>query len=112
MADWAKMTIGASLTTFIWMLATFITPPDDENTLQKFVDKVNPGGPGWKNFNSKIGSERWPVPKGICSTVLGCIAVYGILLSIGQLIYGHTLIFTFLLCISFLAILGIYKIWK
>ena len=111
-ADWAKITIGASLTTFIWVIATFITPPDDENTLQNFVDKVNPGGPGWKNYTSKMSSEAWFVPKGIYSMALGCTAVYGFLLSMGQLIYGYTQTGFLLLSISFLAFFGIYKIWK
>ena len=111
-ADWAKITIGASLTTFIWVIATFITPPDDENTLQNFVDKVNPGGPGWKNYTSKMSSEVWFVPKGIYSMALGCTAVYGFLLSMGQLIYGYTQTGFLLLSISFLAFFGIYKIWK
>ena len=111
-ADWAKITIGASLTTFIWVIATFITPPDDENTLQNFVDKVNPGGPGWKNYTSKMSSGAWFVPKGIYSMALGCTAVYGFLLSMGQLIYGYTQTGFLLLSISFLAFFGIYKIWK
>ena len=38
------------LVLFIWIIATFITPPDDEETLKNFVKKVNPGGPGWKKF--------------------------------------------------------------
>ena len=104
-ADWAKITIGASLTTFIWVIATFITPPDDENTLQNFVDKVNPGGPGWKNYTSKMSSGAWFVPKGIYSMALGCTAVYGFLLSMGQLIYGYTQTGFLLLSISFLAFL-------
>ena len=112
MPDWVKVTIGASLTTIIWVLATFITPQDDESTLQNFVNKVNPGGPGWKNFPPSMESEAWFVPKGIFSMVLGCIAVYSFLLSFGQLVYGHTLASFFLIFISCLAFFGLYKIWK
>ena len=57
MPDWVKVTIGASLTTIIWVLATFITPQDDESTLRNFVNKVNPGGPGWKNFPPSMESK-------------------------------------------------------
>ena len=112
MADWAKITIGASLTTIIWVLATFITPKDDEVTLQNFVDKVNPGGPGWKNYKPSSESGDWFIPRGIFSMVLGCTAVYGSLLSMGHLIYGNTLPGFFLALISASAFFGLYKIWK
>ena len=87
--SWQKIVIGAILTTIIWITATFITPADDEETLLKFVKKVNPGGPGWKKYQVKGASEPWPVPQGILNMLLGCIAVYGFLLGVGQLIYGN-----------------------
>jgi len=111
-ADWSKIIIGALLTTFTWLFATFITPPDDQETLQNFVDKVNPGGPGWKRYPSRINAEPWIVPKGIFSMFLGCTAVYGFLLSTGQFIYGNIGIGFSLFSISVFAFYGIYKIWK
>ena len=86
---WQKIVIGAILTTIIWITATFITPADDDETLRKFVKKVNPGGPGWKKYQVEGASEPWPVPQGILNMLLGCIAVYGFLLGVGQLIYGN-----------------------
>ncbi len=86
---WQKIVIGAVLTTIVWIVATFITPPDDEETLRKFVKKVNPGGPGWKIYQVGAASETWPVPQGILNMFLGCGAVYGFLLGVGQLIYGN-----------------------
>ena len=111
-ADWSKIIIGAVLTTSIWLVATFLTPSDDQETLQNFVDKVNPGGPGWKRYSSKMNAEPWIVPKGMFSMFLGCTAVYGFLLSTGQFIYGNMEIGFFLFSISVFAFFGIYKIWK
>lgn len=110
--SWVKIMIGVSLTTIIWVLISFITPQESEDTLQNFVDKVNPGGPGWKNYTSSSESGAWFVPKGIFLMALGCTAVYGFLLSIGHLIYGNGLTGILLLVISFLAFFGIYKTWK
>ena len=110
--SWVKIIIGVSLTTIIWVLTSFITPQEDEETLRNFVDKVNPGGPGWKNYTSSSESESWFVPKGIFLMALGCIAVYGFLLSMGHLIYGNEQAGILLLFISFSALFGIYKIWK
>ena len=111
-ASWAKIIIGVSLTTIIWVLTSFITPQEDEETLRNFVDKVNPGGPGWKNYTSSSESESWFVPKGIFLMALGCTAVYGFLLSMALLIYGNEQAGISLLFISFLAFFGIYKTWK
>ena len=110
--SWVKIIIGVSLTTIIWVLTSFITPQEDEDTLQNFVDKVNPGGPGWKNYTSSSESGSWFVPKGIFLMALGCTAVYGFLLSMGHLIYGNGQAGILLLFISFLAFFGIYKTWK
>jgi Na+/proline symporter len=85
---WQKIVIGAILTTIVWIIATFITPPDDEETLKNFVKKINPGGPGWRRFQED-SHAHWPVPSGIAAMILGCIAVYGFLLGVGQIIYGH-----------------------
>ena len=87
--SWQKITIGAILTTIIWMVATFITPADDEETLKNFVKKVNPGGPGWKKYQDTENNEAWSVPKGIIAMILGSITIYGVLIGVGQLIYGN-----------------------
>ena len=108
---WIEIVIGAALTTITWIIATFITPPEDEKTLMRFVDIVNPGGPGWKKFEQKKTVERWSVPKGILSMLLGSIAVYGILLGTGSFMYGNYLIATSLLAISFICIYLLLNAW-
>ena len=108
---WQKLVIGALLTTIIWVVATFVTPPDDDKTLQNFVNKVNPGGPGWSRFTSP-SSEPWPVPKGILSMVLGCLAVYGSLLGTGQFIYGHTNSSMILFTVALLSSISLFKLQK
>ena len=108
---WIEIVIGAVLTTITWIIATFITPPEDEKTLMRFVGIVNPGGPGWKKFEQKKTIERWSVPKGILSMLLGSIAVYGILLGTGSFIYGNYLIATYLMAISLICVYFLLKAW-
>ena len=110
-AVWIEIVIGAVLTTITWIIATFITPPEDEKTLVRFVGIVNPGGPGWKKFEQKKTIERWSVPKGILSMLLGSIAVYGILLGTGSFIYGNYLIATSLMAISLICVYFLLKAW-
>jgi len=109
--SWQKLVIGALLTTLTWVIATFITPAEDENTLQEFVDKVNPGGPGWKKFNSN-SNEIWSVPVGILSMLLGCFLVYGLLLGFGYFIYGNYSISLLSFVIATFSALFLIKISK
>jgi len=109
---WQKIVIGAFLTTIVWVVATYFTPPDDEITLRNFVKKVNPGGPGWVKYSDDISGKPWPVPKGILSMVLGCIAVYGFLLGVGQLIYGQTSSGLLICGLGTASSYGLFKLWK
>ena len=109
---WQKIIIGAVFTTVVWILATYLTPQDDEVTLRNFVKKVNPGGPGWSKYSDGISSEPWPVPNGILCMVLGCVAVYGFLLGVGQLIYGQTGLGIIICGLGTVSSFGLYKLWK
>ena len=109
---WEKIVIGALLTTIVWISATYFTPPDDEETLRNFVKKVNPGGPGWAKYSDGVSTEPWPVPHGILSMVLGCTAVYGFLLGVGQLIYGYTESGLMICGLGIIASIGLFKVWK
>jgi len=108
---WEKIVIGAILTTVVWVVATYFTPPDDDKTLQNFVKKVNPGGPGWSKYSHGVSSEPWPVPNGILCMILGCSAVYGVLLGVGQLIYGEPLGIT-LIGFAGVSAFGLTRLWK
>ena len=108
--EWEKIVFGAILTTLVWIVATFVTPPDDEKTLQHFVNKINPGGPGWSKYTAST-TDTWILPKGILLMILGCIVVYSILIGVGQLIYGSAMGYL-LLGISIISAFGLKKLWK
>ncbi|HIB31554.1 MAG TPA: Na+:solute symporter [Candidatus Marinimicrobia bacterium] len=110
--DWQKIVIGAVLTTIVWIVATYFTPPDDEETLRNFVMKVNPGGPGWARFTEPGSREPWSVPNGILAMLLGCVGVYSILLGAGLMIYGQTGLGIVICSLGALAFLGLFKLWK
>ena len=87
-------------TTVVWVIVTFSTKPDTFETLFKFLEKTNPGGPGWKrvreeasnagyqNFNDNK-KNKWSVPLGIICMLIGSISIYSVLFSTGYFIYGQ-----------------------
>ena len=81
------------VTTAIWLLVTFLTPADDNETLVSFYNKTQPGGPGWnsvvKSNNIKVGKAEWIVPQGILCMFIGCVCISSALLSTGYFIYGE-----------------------
>jgi Na+/proline symporter len=83
-----KLIWGSLLTTLVWVVATYLTPPESDTTLSSFVAKVNPGGPGWTRWAPATGATPWPVPRGILSMVLGCTGVYAALIATGSWLYG------------------------
>ena len=108
-----KFPLVVLITTFVWVTVTFMTKPDDDETLIKFYEKTNPGGPGWKRIKnisklrSKSEEKEWIIPRGILCMILGCFAIYSALFSTGYFIYGElsngfiflisTIIFSFIL---------------
>ena len=88
------------VTTFIWLLVTFLTKPDNTESLINFCKKTNPGGPGWEKirkeaelqnifFDKKDEDKKWSVPLGIICMLCGSFAIYSLLFSTGYFIYGE-----------------------
>ena len=88
------------VTTFIWLLVTFLTKPDTTKSLIDFCKKTNPGGPGWEKirkeaelqnifFDKKDEDKKWSVPLGIICMLCGSFAIYSLLFSTGYFIYGE-----------------------
>ena len=110
--DWQKIVLGSMLTSAIWILATFLTPPDDEQTLKKFVNKINPGGPGWKKYSTIKSETPSSISRGVLSMFLGCIVVYGALIGTGQLLYGYMFLGSSIYLVIIIISVLLFKVWK
>ena len=110
--NWQKIVLGSLLTSLIWILATFLTPPDDDKTLKNFVNKINPGGPGWKKYSTIKSETSSSISRGVLSMFLGCIVVYGALIGTGQLLYGHVFQGSIIYLVIFFISVLLFKIWK
>ena len=89
MAPWAKLVAGSLLTTAGWVLAACALPPESPDVLQRFVDTVQPGGPGWSRYpvTEKTEKGEWNVPRSLLMAFLGCVAVYALLLGVGAVLF-------------------------
>ena len=95
---WSRFPAVVLLTTVVWVVVTFTTPPEDQEVLRRFYRKTRPGGPGWKKVldlarESGVSLEtpgaKWTVPSGILAMILGCVLVYGAMFATGNWIYGN-----------------------
>lgn len=117
-----KFTGVILLTTISWITVTFLTKPVSDETLRNFYVKIRPGGPGWENVVKKARTEnielvkepdlRWDVPTGIICMILGCISIYSILFSIGNILYGNTLQTLIFIGLGTVSSLLLFKFWR
>jgi Na+/proline symporter len=117
--SWQKLIIGVSITTASWVTASFITEKTTDEQLANFLNKVNPGGPGWEKIMARLSSkgliqpkaQKWKVPTGIICMIAGSMGVYGFLFSTGLFIYGEFLKASALLFFSILCGVVIFKLY-
>ena len=85
--------VTVAVTTVVWLMATFATPPVDETSLAAFYAKVRPAGAGWAAVRRKTGLPASPdsPAQALLGWVLGLAAVYGALFAGGQFLYGRPL---------------------
>lgn len=116
--SWAKFPLVVLLTSIVWIVVTFLTSPEREETLDRFYKQTQPGGPGWKTQQEKAISEgqlkpqEWSVPSGILAMILGAILVYGCMFATGNWIYGNYTLASGLTLAVIVAGVLLLKVWK
>lgn len=76
-------TVG--FTTVAWLIATLITEPESDTTLQAFYDRIRPGG-NWGAYRRAEDSKTNLWQLAAC-WILAVIMTYSILFAMGQLIF-------------------------
>lgn len=92
-----KLVAGVGLTTIAWLIATWLTPAEDERILTRFLQLTRPHLIGWKGF-LKNRKQEVPIPSSpdrlgveISGFFVGVLAVYSLLFGTGFLLYGNYL---------------------
>ena len=78
------------ITTVAWLAVTFLTPPTDAATLERFFRRVHPGGPGWRPVARAVPDVRPDAGLGalLVDTIAGVVLVYCALFAAGKLLFG------------------------
>ena len=92
MSSHTALVWSVALTTVVWVVVTFLTPPADIETLRRFYRKVRPAGRGWAKIMGAedAGGPRDSLSLAVLGWVLGCTFVYSALFGTGALLYGNT----------------------
>ena len=114
MPEYLKFPMVVLLTTIIWVVVTYLTPPEDKEVLLNFYKRTKPGGPGWRFIvgKEKIVSSEWSVPSGILATLLSLVMVYCLLFATGYFIYGNLQVAAILVLISVISAYLLFKLWQ
>lgn len=107
----SRLVTGVALTTLVWLLVTYLTPPTDAETLKRFYRKIRPMGGGWTKI---VGAEAAETEEDVSATFLcwflGVAAVYCALFGIGYVLYGYLSWGILMLVIALICGAGIFRL--
>ena len=87
------MLFVVAVSTVIWLVATFVSRPEGDDVLRRFVERVRPEGPGWRGVYARLGLAP-PPPRGgsvLAGFALGVVLVYAALFGLGKLVLAEPL---------------------
>jgi Na+/proline symporter len=109
------------VTTVAWLAVTFLTSPEDDETLFSFYQKIQPGGKGWNKIIARaekqgvqLHTDKNPsnLPESILAIVVGTLMVYFILFATGYWLYGDYTIASVLTILAVISVVILIRIWK
>ncbi|MGE0126989.1 MAG: sodium:solute symporter family protein [Blastocatellales bacterium] len=91
-----RLIITIAVTTVCWLLAAYLAPQTDRQTLIEFYRKVRPVGPGWEPIRQETGISKEEaaktgdsMPLALIGWVAGCAMIWSSLFTVGNILYGR-----------------------
>ncbi len=110
--DFARIVlVTVAVTTVVWLVVTFATPPETDATLVAFYRRTRPSRLGWGPVAARAPDVR-PSADGLANLldwVAGCVLVYGALFGVGKLLLHDPLPGILMLGLSAIAGAVIYR---
>lgn len=115
-----QLIIGVSITTFSWLIVTYLTKPTNIIILSDFYNLIKPKGIGWNGFlklakqnNIDVNRQKGSFIPNFISMLLGIVIIYCSLFLIGFILYSNfiaSLILFFIVVISILLFIRNFKL--
>ncbi len=90
--DWLysqKLLTTVGLTAAVWLPVTWLTRPVAADRLQGFVQKVRPGGPGWRQQRAGHNKDIAFIGTTLINWLLALAALFGLNFAIGAALLGR-----------------------
>ncbi len=106
-----QLVLGVVITTVGWVAVTFMTPPDEPETLRTFHELIRPMGSGWKGAGLGLDSDDLDdsPAAAFLAWFFGVTVVYGAVLGTGYALYGRVALAAVCLGAAALAALALLK---
>ena len=92
--DWlysSKLFVTVGVTTVVWVVVTFLTPPVDDARLADFVRCIRPGSPGWAAVAARHGITQQPfLGRALLLWLVGLVALFSLNFGVGSLLLLRT----------------------
>ncbi len=118
---WQELVIGIGITTIGWVSTSYLTQPTSLQVMTAFINKVDPGGPGWEKVIIEAKAQglisyqpvgQWKIPIGILCMILGTVAIYSFLMGTGLIIYQRLVEGFGLLLLTIITTTVLKRLWN
>lgn len=78
------------VTTAAWLAVMWLTPPETEDTLERFYRKVRPGGPGWQRIRARTGvAAAHHLGRDLLRSLAALCLLFGLMFATGAVLLGR-----------------------
>ncbi len=82
-----RLVVITLLTAAVWLTVMYLTAPEKEETLEQFVTKVRPGGPGWERQRTRLGVQpAHNLAHSLKQATAALLLLFGLMFGVGGLL--------------------------
>ena len=94
-----------AFSTIGWVTVTYLTNPVSDAKLKLFVEKVNPGGKGWRHITQMVQDDEnlppgLPISFSVIALALGSFSLFTMVFGVGSIFFANYVRATILISIS------------